>query len=169
MPNWCQNILKISGPEEAMKAFLKIAEDRKFCFETYYPYETPDGEWDYGWCVRHWGTKWDVSEHGSTFMIGAEGAEMPPSSTYMMTNLRAKKVEDEPYLETSIRFLTAWTPPSSGIQTIGVRNPALDFELIYFEAGHEYAGILTVSQGGNSVKELETSAAARQYGFEWIY
>ena len=168
MPNWCQNILKISGPEEAMKAFLKIAEDRKFCLETYYPYETPDGEWDYGWCVRHWGTKWDVSEHGSVFM-GAPGADAPESSTYMMTYLRAKKVEDEPYLETSIRFLTAWGPPSEGIQTIGVRNPALSFELIYFEAGHGYAGILTVAQGGESTKELEPEAAVEQFGFEYAF
>ena len=169
MPNWCQNILKISGPEVAMHAFLGKSEDRRFSLETYYPYGTPDGEWDYDWCIQNWGTKWDVSENGSMMLAAAAGAEMPESSTYMMAKLNGTTVEGSKLLETEVTFLTAWGPPTEGISHIAKQHPELRFELIYFEAGHGFAGRLTVDSDGETSEGLDPETAAADFGFEYIF
>ena len=51
VPNWCQNILTILGSIEDLEEMKKHGKDGCFTLESYYPFETEDGEWDYDWCV----------------------------------------------------------------------------------------------------------------------
>lgn len=142
MPNWCQNILEITGNTADLESFTGVAEDNKFSLETYYPYETEDGDWDYTWCINNWGTKWDVSEQGGMFLI-AEGEEVPVNSiTLVINNNRI-----------SISFLTAWGPPESAIMHISGNHPKLEFKLIYAEAGNNFAGTTSVSAGNLIMQE----------------
>jgi len=59
MPNWCSNTFDVSHPDQEMIAkFAKAMDDGKL-FQTFVPH--PSQEWEYGWAVENWGTKWDVA------------------------------------------------------------------------------------------------------------
>lgn len=79
MPNWCENILVITGPKKEIDNFLEkaqsLSEDRYISLERLLPVpeefkkdrEKPvDGlstmsDEEYDWRVKNWGTKWDLS------------------------------------------------------------------------------------------------------------
>ena len=58
MPNWCQNVATIGHTNHDELKRLAQAFVDKNPMDTFMP--PPDGEWEYGWCVENWGTKWDV-------------------------------------------------------------------------------------------------------------
>jgi len=103
MPNWCGNDLSVSGPKEDMNRFIEQAkskrptgqeiepngnviekfEDVALSFEKFVPY--PYGKWDYDWCVKNWGTKWDACEvnddgHGNYYF---DTAWSPPTEAVL--------------------------------------------------------------------------------------
>ena len=151
MPNNCQNILTISGPREDLKKFEEKSEDGRFQLGHHLPCpeellnqdadstERPDmiakyghSDW-YGWCVANWGTKWDVYEDYAMWLTsdGTTGAGD--------LSMKAENVDaDED--EITISFLSAWGPPSEGIEKISGLWPTLNFTIVYAEAGHGFAG-----------------------------
>jgi hypothetical protein len=65
MPNWCENILTVTGSEEALLQFKDAAGDTEhdLTLGRLYPLPREQITGYYGvyvWCDTHWGTKWDV-------------------------------------------------------------------------------------------------------------
>jgi len=88
MPNWCDNTLTLSHSDktkiDALEAELQKGKDVEI-LKHLRPYE---GEWDYGWCVENWGTKWDANvidfnrENDNTIFVTFETAWGPPITLY---------------------------------------------------------------------------------------
>ena len=167
MPNWCQNNLVIEGKKEDLEDFVSKSKDGKFTLETYYPYETEDGEWDYDWCVNNWGTKWDVSEKVGMVLVYENSPSKPGlvDKTTEMIELNG---------EISLKFDTAWGPPIAAIAKIAKDYPKLDFKHTYFEAGHWFAGNMGYT-GGTLSHMLEfsderlTEDLIKDLGFDSYY
>ena len=64
MPNWCDNHLQIGGSDDDIKKFIKenVNEDNELSFAMSCPVPEQLGEWDYGWCIENWGTKWEAND-----------------------------------------------------------------------------------------------------------
>ena len=80
MPNWCWNELTVSGDDKEVDRFVEFAKDKievglnilpngervikyeetVLSFETFIP--LPVCGWDYNWCCKNWGTKWNCNE-----------------------------------------------------------------------------------------------------------
>ena len=105
MPNWCDNTLNISHANkikvDELEAELskKNDEDKSVTclFEHFRP--NPSGEWDYGWCIENWGTKWDASivswerTADDTIFISFETAWGPPIALYEYLEQEGWQVE----------------------------------------------------------------------------
>lgn len=65
MPNWCANTLTLTHEDaskiDALEAEIKRYEDGQYVGEFFnFLRPNPSGQWDYGWSVDNWGTKWDA-------------------------------------------------------------------------------------------------------------
>ena len=87
MPNWCDNTLNISNTDKTkIDAIEKeLQKEDSEILKLLRPY---DGEWDYGWCVENWGTKWDARvidyfrDGDNSISITFETAWGPPLALY---------------------------------------------------------------------------------------
>ena len=87
MPNWCDNTLNISNADKSKIDALEteLKKDDAEILKFLRPYE---GEWDYGWCVENWGTKWDARvidyfrDGDNSISITFETAWGPPLTLY---------------------------------------------------------------------------------------
>lgn len=159
MPNWCENILKVTGPAEDRRRLTQLWTDGQGVFNRILPTPDPftvqdlaelhrelerswhfpgvlerlnaDNAWYY-WNNIHWGTKWDVGG----------------SSTNTMT------VEEQEDM-TTIDFLTAWGPPEPVIKAMSALYPSLVFNLAYFEGGMCFAGETSFVAGEGQGKDYE--------------
>ena len=130
MPNWCENILEVTGPPAEVKRFRRETRGQdELDFETILPTppemlnttsNTGMPEW-YNWRTSSagWGTKWGVDIDG---LDEAEG-------------------------EVVYRFESAWSPPEAIVFQLGAMYPALRFSLVYAEGGNCFAGSLVIDQG----------------------
>jgi hypothetical protein len=158
MPNWCENILKVTGPAEDRRWLTQLWTDGQGVFNRILP--TPDPFTDqeiaelrvelersyfgsdfikadaanawYWWRNIHWGTKWDVGG-GSRNTVTVE------------------EQEDV----TTIDFLTAWGPPEPVIKAMSAQYPSLIFDLTYFEGGMCFAGETRFVAGEGQGKDYE--------------
>jgi hypothetical protein len=118
MPNWCDNTLNISHSDKTkldeLEAELsKIDKDGRSqaqLFEHFRP--NPSGEWDYGWSIENWGTKWEAS------IIDWE------------------RLDEESMI---IYFETAWAPPIAFYNFL--LEDDWNIEAFYHESGMCFAGI----------------------------
>ena len=144
MPNWCNNTITITGPEQKIRALWELANQKdggllsamvpspQELGETTAPNTDSDerqaelvekygfDNW-YDWQVNNWGTKWDVS---------TEGLELSDDGT-----------------EITGWFDSAWSPPVSAYEFYGKANPDVKIEAIYHEPGMAYVGACTVEEG----------------------
>jgi hypothetical protein len=123
MPNWCANTLTLTHEDaskiDALEAELN-RDDGKF-FEFLRP--NPSGQWDYGWSVDNWGTKWeaevnDWERDGNTIMF--------------------------------YHFDTAWGPPVALYDYL--TENGWEVEAMYHEPGVQCCGIYS-SDGGDDYYE----------------
>ena len=148
MPNWCQNVLSITGPEKDLREFKEKSPNSNFCLQTYLPMpkelkgttaplDKPN--W-YDWALANWGTKWDIGD-GNTIGTKMEitGLQWWKRNTNTTWNTNEYLIR--------VCFDSAWCPPSEGIQTISNDYPSLNFTLKYAEGGVGFAGI-EVFKGG---------------------
>ena len=144
MPNWCYCELSVVGRGEERNRFKKFAEGDKggLDFNSFISYPEPFKRMDeisqklkesgvpwaeiprdgfnsggYEWCVRNWGTKWNVNDN-------VEIIEKPRSLLY--------------------KFDTAWTPPKPAIYVMAEMFPELRFNLKYWEKGMGFQGQLMI-------------------------
>ena len=95
MPNWCSNNLMFRHADRAkLEAAHKAFMEGKFC-EHFVP--LPNGEWNYGFCVENWGTKWEVdgesSYEGDTVTCRFDSAWSPPIDVYKAMCAQGFEVE----------------------------------------------------------------------------
>ena len=88
MPNWCYNSVTISN-EDTTKIDGLVAELEKEDAEIFqYLRPNPAAEWDYGWSVENWGTKWDTNvqdwtrEDDTTIVMHFDTAWAPPITLF---------------------------------------------------------------------------------------
>jgi Api92-like protein with ferredoxin domain len=131
MPNWCENILKVSGEEKEVQRFKELAKskdpnfDSALSFESLYPVADKK-DW-YDWCIAHWGTKWDI-----------EATLEELASDYL-----------------EYQFVSAWSPPIEWLKKVSQDFPTLRFKLKYDEPGNGFFGIATAEHGDIDDKCLE--------------
>eukprot|EP01050_Picozoa_sp_SAG11_P031227 SAG11_NODE_9609_length_896_cov_1.222083_1_plen_250_part_10 len=119
MPNWCfvgldVNVKTTEDNMEAARAQLLDYyttgtsseyvgdggnQNAVFSFQGVLPF--PNGEWDYKWCCKNWGTKWDMCDAG--------GLEQNEDSLSMF-------------------FQTAWCPPEPYFIAASNKYPLLEFK-----------------------------------------
>lgn len=129
MPNWCANILTITGPKDVMEQFKSTIESND---DGLLEAVAPIGEWDYGVAVNTWGTKWDVSTEGLNYTELEDGT-----------------------VEIDGQFDSAWGPPIQAFATLSEKHPELDIRLSYFEPGMAFVGEWTPDSGEESYHYLD--------------
>ena len=120
MPNWCSNSVEITGPKDQIQKLWDEVQsyekdESKGLLTAMYP--NPSGEWDYGWCVDNWSTKWDVN---------TEGLEL---------------VENNDELSITGYFDSAWGPPVGAYDKFLEQNPDCNISASYEEPGMDFAGV----------------------------
>lgn len=136
MPNWCENILVVEGPEAEIEAFkekaaaspaedtaLDAAEVLKL--ENFIPIpvevaaaEYGDGQYD--WEIEHWGCKWGASNSAIT-------TESENRLAYV--------------------FQTPWEPPLAFMLRVSRACPSMRMVLAYNEPGCGFQGIAKAAAG----------------------
>ncbi|MCB9423183.1 MAG: hypothetical protein H6667_25520 [Ardenticatenaceae bacterium] len=120
MPNYCNNQLEITGSAADIARFKNLVrgEDTALSLDTLVKMPSflkliqPGGilpNW-YDWSVKHWGTKWDVTE----------------------VTLVNKSDECLVY-----HFLSAWNPPEAWLIRAAQTFPNLQFQLTYIVEGED--------------------------------
>lgn len=154
MPNWCNNTITITAPSVEID---RILENGPITFEKFYPipshiergsipYEemkNPDN-W-YNWCIKHWGTKWDIDpidpkEAIETGMLETDEADPELFGTDMW------------YVK--FHFDTAWAPPEALFSKYAKDHPEAHIKLEYNELGMWFAGE-TVWNNGEIINRWE--------------
>lgn len=120
MPNWCENILEVSGEKEVLDRFRKETgyAHKDFRFQNIIPVK-PDGTIDDH--IAAWGTKWDID---------GKYEVMYESDNYL-----------------SLSFMTAWSPPDCVVRELIRRYPELSFTLNFIEPGCRFAGYIYGENG----------------------
>jgi hypothetical protein len=150
MPNWCENSLTVSGPQQDIRRFQQLARPTRdgqqgdLSLARLYPMppgtlrgdldvktlaEQGDQTW-YHWCIGHWGTKWDIEAR----LI----AESPTCLEYA--------------------FASAWNPPVAWLVKVGADFPTLRFKLVYEEPDMGFSGVTVVDRGWVLVDQCQRYA-----------
>ena len=133
MPNWCMNLLNVSGSVEDMDKWRVALPNEGdlhpvLTFDKLYPLPQEEKENWYDWQRMNWGTKWDIDSCYPSYASSDE-------YTY--------------------EFQTAWSPPTELIQNILHDFPGLCFDIYYYEPGGCFAGVMQFKDG--EVKNTFTS------------
>lgn len=130
MPNWCQNILTISGPTEDVNRFIEAAkspvDNTDLSLGRLMPIpEDQENNW-YDWCISNWGTKWDVDAVITHDHIYAD-KHIPYGTRKSVT----------------YRFSSAWSPPVELFSTLINRDDSI-FENLYVHLAYAESGMCFV-------------------------
>jgi len=121
MPNWCTNAItfnhqdpsKISELLAALDYDAEIGVLSDGCdYLLNYLRPLPDGLWDYEWCVKSWGTKWEAS----IIYISANG---PNSATVLCETAWTPPIEALAYAELNDGFTIRASFIESGAGILG--------------------------------------------------
>ena len=125
MPNWCNNSITITGPEEKILDIWSKAQgpdsgliNAMVPMPAEYEGTTAPGEprnW-YAWRLQHWGTKWDIDLDG----LELEAAD----GTATISGW----------------FDSAWSPPTHAYKIYCAENPDCSIEAFYEESGCCFVG-----------------------------
>ena len=146
MPNWCNNSISITGPEDKIRAIWTEANrEDSGLLNAIAP--MPDevfrgnlGEAErqdcadkgidnwYDWSVSNWGTKWDVS---------TEGLELSEDGTSITG-----------------WFDSAWSPPITALEFLVERHEDIEVTNYFEEPGMDFAGVFRGDGGVHSVDEM---------------
>jgi hypothetical protein len=140
MPNWCQNLLVISGSEADVQKFelanYKDAQTLTFSAAVPMP-ESKQDDW-YNWNCEHWGTKWDATD------------------VKINRDQEQGWLKDEDDVHLSYRFSTAWSDPDQWFERMAPQWPDLKFLLNYVELGCDFSGQHYKEKGSTITSASET-------------
>ena len=132
MPNWCCNVMKVSGPKEKVTQFSEDCrsldddgEESVLSFAKIVP--IPEWAEEEDWHSAHcflWGTKWDA---GEPFIENDEEWDDERELTY--------------------EFMTAWGPPCEFVMRAARKYPELAFCLKWDEPGMDLVGRIRAADG----------------------
>lgn len=114
MPNWCMNHVTLRHKDPAMIERAAKAFDRGELLNEFMPCPEnlkEDGSW-YDWCIKNWGTKWDV---------GGDGRD---------------PITDPNQIE--LNFESAWSPPIEAFRAM--EEAGFEVEAHYYEPGIAFFG-----------------------------
>jgi len=68
MPNWIENVVKITGEKEDLKNLIEKVKGKEtsFSFESFCP-NLQAKPYHINWNIENWGTKWDAQDVSETF------------------------------------------------------------------------------------------------------
>ena len=153
MPNYCNNVVEIRGPQAQVKALV----DHRLDFQKIHPYppeldivagrsgadDSPEQialvaaeesnlkkygykNW-YDWCVNNWGTKWNAGGDNDAMQVDYD--------------------EDQGDQGIALfQFDTAWAPPLGVLEKLMDTHPELSIECRYHEPGVGFMGVWTDGQ-----------------------
>jgi hypothetical protein len=161
VPNWCANLLRVSGPAADVRRFRDACRgsapdwdhtgsgtSQAFSLNALVPVP-PDilragfDSAGYDWCIAHWGTKWDVD----------------PQADW----------DDPDAVPLTLFFDTAWTPPLAWLTAVAAQFPMLAFQLVWQEPGGDLGGEALAEQGRCRVDagDARHPAAVEWFGDPW--
>lgn len=114
MPNLCCNVVTLRHADPVMIERAAKAFDRGELLNEFMPLPEnlkEDGSW-YDWCIKNWGTKWDV---------GGDGRD---------------PITDPNQIELS--FESAWSPPIEAYRAM--EEMGFEVEAYYYEPGIAFTG-----------------------------
>jgi hypothetical protein len=88
MPNWCYNTATLHHDDKARIDAFEAELSKEDSQPLNHLRPNPADEWDYGWSVDNWGTKWDVSIHDweredeNCIVLHFDSAWSPPTTLY---------------------------------------------------------------------------------------
>ena len=141
MPNWCECLLKVTGPAKEIARFKKKAKGRgpnptkgdktqPLSLNALVPqpakFKKEGSDW-YNWRLANWGTKWEVE---------------------------SRVVQEDKEL-VEYGFDSAWAPPMGWLTKVGPQFPKLSFRLWYAEGGCDFGGVYTVEDDHASNEEKD--------------
>ena len=139
MPNHCTNEVYISfkdqGTREKFLEFVKGKDEQgkevPFTFNAIKP--LPNGKWDYDWCWKNWGTKWDCYPMN----YGDEPVDFDE--------------DDSSTTIVRIEFFTAWGPPEPILEKINEKfGDKIEYcRWFYRDEADMFCGYLDVDVGMN--------------------
>jgi hypothetical protein len=171
LPNWCHNVLTITGPADELEAFAEQVRPtpamKKRDYELDHRGRTDVPPFEQ-WFTEHYGHaplsfaaftpqpedgddrhSW-CDEHWGTKWdanFGPPGAAVARNETAdVETSVAANGVIVTPTV-VAYRFETAWSPPIEAVAAMAAGHPKLRFHLRYGEPGEGYAGEASFADG----------------------
>jgi hypothetical protein len=134
MPNWCSNIVQITGDNED----LKVIADAKLAFHKLVP--RPEGVDWHRWNCDNWGTKWDI--------VNEPDSDDESDAYSIATSCIDFEFEyDEEAEQIDAEFSTAWSPPIEFFEHLTKKMPSLEVDLKYWEGGCDLCGHCIIKGG----------------------
>lgn len=170
MPNWVDNILKITGlPERIneLREFIAGVDSKGkpllLDFNKVVPMPEELGlttapntvnaqemtdkygfqDW-YAFCNSQWGTKWNLNSNNICIVDNGDTS----GETF------------------ELRFDTAWSPPVGIIRALGEKFPDLDFKLLACDPGMEWGYSMTINDGVAVENEITYQEAKGLFGLD---
>ena len=159
MPNYCNNSVSLSFPNQDLYKEFRAFMGDFFSFEKIAPTPTEllnfsspikddklaevfmekygAKDW-YDWRVKNWGTKWDIDKQ-----------------EFLAMNSHWKEWEHKDVVVLDLNFDTAWAPPIEALAVLGKMFPKMNISIKYFEPGMCFAGESEIVNGELTECEFE--------------
>lgn len=97
----------------------------------------------YDWCLKNYGTKWDIFDYDAPFIKELENQLIG--------------LDDDVETEIEMRFCTAWSPCTNFVENTAPLFPTLVFTLSWLETGCYFAGkaVFAIDDCGDLYSEVE--------------
>lgn len=148
MPNWCENLLTVSGPIEDVQKFKLdgyLDDEQIISAEKFLPICVPP---------KHILSRL-FEEINDSSVVPSQGwlawRNTACETNWNLCDFSTTKDEWFKSDTNSIRFLTAYNPPARMFDFIAKQYPTISFKLAYFEPGLHEFGYLGWKAGGEAV------------------
>lgn len=168
MPNWCENDLYFSGPEDEVLKFKKLVGLDKtlprFNFDAVIPYPDDFRRMDLESIAFSWSSKksdeekkaardayeqkWGTTKDG----FNSDGYEWCIANRGTKWNACDVSLYAHPRRGECVSFTTAWAPPQPVIEKLFELFPMMYFEYEYFESGAAFCGGLFHYPGDDEIR-----------------